>query len=288
MMPPIRDLSRNWKFLKPISVALALAGCAAGGSSESPNAGMLPSTAPAASTDRLCTDGARRTVGPYMIENNLWNKRDATRYSQCVSLTDAGKGAVTAVLDWSWTVKPDGIRAYPELIYGQKPWNASTTPALPRVIDSLQAVSVGTGFTQTRDAAANGNLAFDIWLTSSNQRPAGSDHLPIKVELMIWLDAFGGAVPAGAVIGSVDIGGTTWDVYRTTATWGPEPWLYVAYKARSLPASPLQLDVLAFLRNLKQRGSITGQEWLASIEVGNEIVAGKGTTTFSNFSVSVK
>jgi hypothetical protein len=53
---------------------------------------------------------------------------------------------------------------------------------------------------------------------------------------------------------------------------------------RPLPATAL----LSADFHLKARGSITGREWLASMELGNEPMPGTGRTTLSPFKVSVE
>jgi hypothetical protein len=40
-------------------------------------------------------------------------------------------------------------------------------------------------------------------------------------------------------------------------------------------------------QQFKAQGSITGREWLASVELGNELMLGTGRTTLSQFKVSV-
>jgi len=68
----------------------------------------------------------------------------------------------------------------------------------------------------------------------------------------------------GVRLDTVTLGGVTWDLYVTTATWGPEPWQYLAYFPHTVVPSPATLDLRQFLDHLKARGSITGHEWLAS------------------------
>ncbi len=48
------------------------------------------------------------------------------------------------------------------------------------------------------------------------------------------------------------------------------------------------LDLRQFLDHLKARGSITGREWLASVELGAELMPGSGRSTLSQFKVSVE
>ena len=257
--------------------SLFLSGCGGGGGSGT--------TGPA--TTSLCGDFQGAQAGEYAVENNTWGKGDLVGFRQCVSLAGAAGGGADVVFEWSWPQPTAGVRGYPEVIYGQKPWNASTTARLPRIVDDVKTARVDLGFSSTREGS--GNLAFDIWLTTSNLRPAGSDHLPLAHELMIWLDHWGGMVPAGGTpVDTVTLGGITWDLYVTTATWGPEPWQYLAYLPRSVVPSPATLDLRGFLDHLKARGSITGREWLASVELGNELVVGTGRTVLSGFRVAVE
>jgi len=75
---------------------------------------------------------------------------------------------------------------------------------------------------------------------------------------------------------------------QTTATWDPENWIYLAYLARERPAHPGTLDLRAFLDDLVERDVVTGQEWLASIEIGNEVVSGRGVTRLTEVGVELQ
>lgn len=231
-----------------------------------------------------CGDSARATASAYMVENNTWNKGAITDYRQCVSIAaaQAGGDGVDASWEWSWPEPATEVRAYPELIFGHKPWYTSTSDKLPRVIDHVAEVHAEFAYTSTHTGV--GNFAFDIWLTDSNVMTG--DHLPLKHELMIWMDSFG-MTPAGTQIDTVTIDGTIWDLYAAIATWGPEPFQYLAYLPRKALPSPVSIDVRQFLNHLKARGSITGQEWLASVELGNEVMSGTGRTALSGFTVTV-
>jgi hypothetical protein len=259
-----------------VSLACALLLGCGGGS----GGGARPGTA------SLCGDFQHGQAGDYVIENNTWGKGSVTGYRQCVGIASAQGGGVDAVWEWSWPQPAVTVRGYPEVIYGQKPWNPSTTSKLPRVVDEVTTARVELGFSSSRDGT--GNLAFDIWLTASNVKPAWSDHLPLVHELMIWLDTFGGMSPAGGQVDTVTIDGIQWDLFITTATWGTEPWQYIAYRPGNGVPSPTTIDVRKFLDHLKARGSITGAEWLASVELGNEVVVGTGRTTLSSFDVTIE
>jgi len=253
---------------------LGFSGCGGGGSSSA--------TGPASAS--LCADRQQGTAGAYVVDNNTWNKGTVTGYRQCIGIANAtsGNDAIDAVWEWSWPQPATGVRSFPEIIYGRKPWNNTTTDKLPRVVDQLGTVRAELSFASTHDGV--GNLAFDVWLTASNVMVG--DHLPLKHEVMIWLESFGMG-PAGGLVDTATIDGVTWDLYATTATWGPEPFQYLAYVPRGNLSSPSSINIRKFLDHLRARGSITGQEWLASVEFGNELMAGTGRTTISGFKVSV-
>lgn len=262
-------------------VLLSACGGSDSGSSSAQPSGFSDSQA------SLCSTGARAQAGAYVVENNAWNRGAITRFTQCVGIGAAqdGSGAADAEWHWSWPGPVETVRAYPEVIFGQKPWFDTTTDQLPRVVDHLNTVRAGFSYTSIHDGT--GNFAFDIWLTGSNVK--SGDHLPLKHELMIWIDTFG-MTPMGPKVDTVTIDGITWDLHATQATWvstePPYPQ-YLAYVPRATLPSPVSIDVRKFLNHLKQRGSITGQEWLASVELGNEVMTGSGHTRIGGYKVTL-
>ena len=76
-----------------------------------------------------CGEFSLINKGEINIENNTWNATNLApnSYEQCIYQYNNWVG-------WKWSY-PDtakGINAYPQLIYGKKPWhNGSTTTALP-------------------------------------------------------------------------------------------------------------------------------------------------------------
>ena len=81
-----------------------------------------------------CGIYATINIGDFKVENNLWNAGALpdNSYTQCIfTYEEAG----LQLLGWQWQF-PDnayGVNAYPQLIYGWKPWQApSTTPNLPQ------------------------------------------------------------------------------------------------------------------------------------------------------------
>lgn len=238
---------------------------------------------PGAEIARHCQDWENQRAGEFIVENNIWNKGGTSDYRQCVGMAPAkdAKGFDFA-WDWNWNSPSNEVRAYPELIYGMKPWaTQSTSPVLPRQVSDLKVLS--TRFDRESNRNGKGNLAFDLWLTSTAARAAGETNTPLRHELMIWLEDWGGIVPFGSYRETVRIDEIDWQLYTGTATWGPKPWQYIAYRAASPVPAEVSLNLKAFLDHLQGRKIIEAQDWLASVELGNEIMHGQGSTRIRNF-----
>ncbi len=110
---------------------------------------------------------------------------------------------------------------------------------------------------------------------------------------MIWLESYGSMAPGGNWQEKTTIDGTPYSVY-TAKHWG-DGWDYVAFlraKPQGDASSPLNaadsINLVSFLSYMQSKGLITGQEYLASIEFGNEVVGGKGETILNKLTVSVR
>ena len=128
--------------------------------------------------------------------------------------------------DWRWPYNPSQVRGYPEVIYGKKPWNASSTVAhLPcPILDANLEVE----FDLSTEATGVYNTAFDIWLTGTKEaRPED-----ILFEIMIWIDNHG-MRPLGSVRDTVEIGGMRYDVWVSKRV-GEYGWTYICFKAVTL------------------------------------------------------
>jgi len=234
----------------------------------------------------LCGDWQYQSIDAYVVENNVWNAKGIHGYKQCVGMKRSATAGMDFAWDWSWPASSE-VRAYPEIVYGLKPWAAqSTTPDLPRQVDVLKSLQTHFSYDMARNGA--GNLAFDLWLTSTATRPEGAANTPLRHELMIWLDNWGSLRPFGQYRETIRINNIDWELYTGTATWGPKPWQYIAYRATSPVTQQVSLDIKLFLDHLQARKIIDGKDWVASVELGNEIASGQGSTRIREFSITVK
>jgi hypothetical protein len=128
-------------------------------------------------------------------------------------------------------------------------------------------------------------MAFDIWLTDT-QNPSTWGVPPITQEIMIWLDYYGWMRPGGTWLEQTSIDGVPYNVY-VGENFG-DGWRYIAFVRAKLQLGAGSLNLVSFLTYIQGKGLATGEEYLASIELGNEVVSGAGETILHQYAVSVR
>lgn len=229
-----------------------------------------------------CDDEALINSGDYRVENNTWGKGNLSGWSQCIGIEPAIDGAITAHWTWDWLNAGYNVKAYPEIIFGQKPGGATTTKALPIRLSDIDLLTVSYDVSSSN--SGSGNVAFDIWLTD-NPDPMIFGTPPITHEIMVWLDQQGGLGPSGNFKERVTINGSIYAVF-VAPKWG-EGWEYVAFFSPESRLGAGTVDLGSLLEYMQQKNLATGAEYLASIEFGNEIATGSGETMVKSYSVSL-
>ena len=249
----------------------------------------LPSSFDTADVGTYCRDWARLRNAGFVYENNVWNQGTIKRENrtQCL-LKRVVDGKVQYGWRWQWPRGSGNVKAYPEVIYGHKPWfTSSTTADLPRRISTLDELSV----TYDIEMHARGryNLAFDIWVTNSD-RPTPS---AITHEIMIWVGERTRAwePSPGDLAKRVTIGDVTYDLYiRPHAEWlkehGAPKVAYIAFNARTAQLSG-RIDVKKFLDYLTDHAHLSADGYVASVELGNEIMNGTGELWLKSYEIRV-
>jgi hypothetical protein len=233
---------------------------------------------PVAPVDSIaCADGAEITIDEMIIQNNVWGKGSITNYQQCVRVT-RNDTAQTFQWSWNWPAVNNNVKAYPEIIFGLKPFGGiSTTDKLPKRIDQINSVDVSFK-SLTTTMTGTGNLAFDIWITDS-PTPTQNN---IKHEIMIWLKNQG-QVPAGSFVTRVQVGNEDYDFYSGNVGG----WNYHAF-VKVIQNDVNQIPVGEFINYLKNNNYILSTEFLSSIEFGNEVVHGTGQTSITDYKISIQ
>lgn len=262
------------------SAAFLLAGCEQA-------KGALPNSFAAADVDAYCRDWAKLRDAGFIYENNVWNQGTIKNRTQCL-LRRVVDGKVQYGWCWQWPHGSGNVKAYPEVIHGHKPWfTSSTTANLPRPISTIDELSVI--YDIEMNARGRYDLAFDIWVTTS-ERPTPST---ITHEIMIWMGERTRAwePSPGYLAKRVTIGDAAYDLYiRPRAEWlkehGAPDVAYIAFNSRTAQLSG-RIDVKEFLDYLTNHGYLPADGYVASVELGNEIVNGTGELWLKSYEIRV-
>ena len=107
------------------SAVFLLAGC-------EPAKEPLPSSFDTADVDTYCRDWAKLRNAGFVYENNVWNQGTIKREhrAQCL-LKRVVDGKVQYGWRWQWPRAGGNVKAYPEVIYGHKPWFTDNSESAP-------------------------------------------------------------------------------------------------------------------------------------------------------------
>jgi hypothetical protein len=225
----------------------------------------------------------------YRVINNVWNKQAAAPGPsyQKIFLEDI-EGKIVCGWKWQWPMSRDVI-AYPEMVYGVKPWDQGDTPYASGGELPFQAgtKSITVNFNIGLQAVGSYNTAFSLWAISDCNNPRVS----ITHEIMIWI-ANHRNEPAGLKRGSLQTNGIMFDLYVNPGQndhtgYYSNSWTYVAFVARE-PVLNSSLDLGAFITHLLNKGILTTDNYITSIELGNEIVGGVGLAEINDYSIDIQ
>ena len=127
------------------------------------------------------------------------------------------------------------------------------------------------------EASGNYNLAFEFWVTEDST----SNQEQITNEVMIWTTN-SQLQPAGEQIAVFFSDGYYYDLFRAEFN----DWIYYAFVSQT-DQQEGTLNVHNFINYMVATGYLNPNEYLASFELGNEIVNGSGQTNIRQYSISV-
>jgi hypothetical protein len=92
--------------------------------------------------------------------------------------------------------------------------------------------------------------------------------------------------PAGAWVEQVRIDNAQYDVL-VADNFGMG-WRFIVFVRTPYQQGSGTLNLVSFLSYIQEEGLATGNEYLASISFGNEVVSGAGETNINNYAVTVQ
>ena len=228
-----------------------------------------------------------------VLYNNVWNKDSAKDYNwtQCL---EQKPNSVKPVYGWSWDWPNKGrqIFSYPQIKFGSSPWDP-----LPK-IDARFPVRLGDLATlvinHDLDIDSNGqfNVATTLWLVNSPNIGDAPNPSIIKAEVMIWTFATDKHMnPAGRKIGVIKQDDKNWSVWLNE-NWGDvsgqnnNKWINITFKAEESHLSN-QFNIAALLDHDLLSELNLHDSYVADIELGTEIMRGKGLLWVNHFDVDM-
>jgi hypothetical protein len=190
---------------------------------------------------------------------------------------------------WNWPGVDASVFAYPSVTFGWKPWAGHATDSrLPVRVRDVRRLELH--FEVETEATGSYNLAPELWFI--RELPTSDEPNPqlISQELMLWLEYSGEAEPAGQPLDRPSITGTSYEFW-TEENIGREAngvgWRLLTFKS-SIRQRAGTLELHDFLTYLVQKGLLNPNEYVASVEFGNEIMGGQGTTWLKRLEVEVE
>ncbi|MEU8184820.1 cellulose binding domain-containing protein [Micromonospora sp. NPDC049044] len=223
-----------------------------------------------ASADTLICEQYGSTViqGRYVVQNNRWG----TTAQQCINATSNGFEITTLNGSSPTNGAPT---AYPSVFFGCHYTNCSPGTNLPMQVSQISSATSSISYRYV--SGATYNASYDIWLDPSPKRDGVN-----QMEIMIWLNRQGSIQPIGSVVGTTNLAGRTWEVWRGSNGSNN----VISYVAQSAISS-LNFSVLDFINDTRNRGAITNSWYLTSIQAGFEPWQGGVGLAVTSFSASV-
>ena len=236
-----------------------------------------------------CANGSTFVDGPYKYENNQWGSGKARgKFEQCLL-----KRELDGRTEYGWTWDFPGVDtsvfAYPEIIFGWKPWSggAPSDARFPLRVADVKKLSIV--YEVTTDATGHYNLAPEVWLTHQKPGNFAANPALISTEIMFWVESAGQARPAGGIVDHTVVDGKRYDLWRMDRAGDKgngQGWRLLSFTIPETERSG-NLPVHALLEYLVRAGQIDPNHYVASVEFGNEISGGRGTTWVKRFQVDV-
>lgn len=235
-----------------------------------------------------CTAWAMVSDGPYRHNNNVWGRDKAKGKSEQCLLSRNVDGRVERGWTWQWPGFDPSVFAYPEIEFGWKPWSGgkSTDPRFPlRVADVKQLL---LNYEVETNATGSFDLAPEIWLMKGKSSDAANPKL-ITTEVMFWMDYAEGARPAGKVIETPTFDGVSYELWKEDKigeSANGQGWMLLSFKSPHVQRKGT-ISIHTLLDYLVKKQLVNPEEYVASVEFGNEVMGGSGTTWVKRFDVEV-
>mgnify|MGYP001950202073 CR=1 FL=1 len=235
-----------------------------------------------------CTAGESVLMGRYFLHTTWRDTRQADG-RQCVRDTRAAQGprsdadAVAWHTDWRWSRGADDTPASAAAVLGWHWGYKSGRTGLPvRLSDGAPVTA--TWRYALADRRGTVRVGYRMWL-HDQPRPGAKDRP--RDEVTVWLHRSGDAAPPGEKRATVEVAGTSWDLYRGGDGWTVHSFVPADDDAVSRAAALRSVVLTDFLAELTRRGEVAEDAYLSGVEAGTEVVSGRGRLDTESLTVRV-
>ena len=224
----------------------------------------------ASADTQICEQFGSTVIGSrYVVQNNRWG----TSAQQCLNVTSTG---------FSIT-RQDGVAptngapvSYPSIFVGCHYTNCSPGTNLPVQVKQISSAPSSISYNYVSGAVYD--ASYDIWLDPTPKKDGVN-----QMEIMIWLNRQGSIQPIGSPVGTATLAGRSWEVWRGSNGQNN----VISYVAPSaIPG--MSFDVMEFINDTRNRGAITSDWYLTSIQAGFEPWQGGVGLAVNTFSQDVR
>ncbi|EON96324.1 putative xyloglucan-specific endo-beta- -glucanase precursor protein [Phaeoacremonium minimum UCRPA7] len=202
----------------------------------------------------MCGQWDSLATGGYTVYQDLWGMSAATSGSQCTTVTGMSGSNLVWSTSWTWAGGSSSVKSYANAVVSFTPKQLSAISKIP--------TTWKWSYTGTSVVA---NVAYDLFTGSS---ASGTS----QYEIMIWLNALGGAGPissTGSTIATPTIGGVSWKLY-SGSNGVQTVFSFVASSAQSNFSG----DLKNFISYLTSNQGLPTSQYLTSIGAGTETFTG--------------
>jgi hypothetical protein len=243
-----------------------------------------------------CADWYRHAIPGTrnVLINNVWNAQLAkgAPYQQCLVKRSTQAGEQYG-WTWSWpAVDVSSSYAAPEVVFGRKPWDGgvSTTPDLPKRLDTLQSLSLD--YSIEIMAGQSYNLNATLWLTRTEAAPEAADPGNIVAEVMVRFNnpvgIGGGNIDDGRVtLGGVPFKVSHQDAHADASGGSTYTWKMVVYEIL-LPRLAYKFDLAMVVQDMLAKGLALPENGVQGVEFITEVSGHEGEVWLNRFEVAVQ
>lgn len=222
---------------------------------------------PAKATQYSNSRGGSLPDGHMSLVNNWWGVGSGVSGWQDVWLYDTNSWGT----DWNWSGgKSYNVKTYAEMVDGWN-WGGFNGSPFPYQISGGHSVNVWWYFNNNNSGTQD--VSFDCFFSPSSnpgyQNPSD--------EMMVWLQANGGAGPLGSYKTTLSVDGASWNVYQGYGSWN------VVSFVRNGNVSGASLNLMDFARAAASKGFINWSRYFLNVDTGTEIFEGSGDLKTTSF-----